>query len=100
MSETSFVTQIVDAINYHAGETEAPRSAHEAYAILKQLVETAEATAGKADKLLKELWNGVKEKDDAVVQAFARELSSVGRGAAAAYVQLSSVAMLAEHVES
>lgn len=99
MSEKNFVMQIVDAINDHAGETEAPRSAHEAYALLKQLVEIAETTAGKTDKLLKELWNGVKEKDTAVVQAFARELSTVGRSAAAAYAELSTVAMLAENVE-
>ena len=97
MSE--FVESIARAIEDHEGETEAPCSAHEAYARLKECCERAESIGKLTAACMKELWSGVKDKDEGVVHEYAHQLNIIGKNAAAAYAELASVAALSETVE-
>ena len=94
--EDNLTTAIIKAIEGHTGETEPPRSAYEAYAMLKQRIEDAEKISARTKDLMKELWSGVKENSDEVVAAHARELSTVGRQSAVAFAEVAAVAQLTE----
>lgn len=90
----SLVGEIIEAIKVGQAVTEPPRSMHEGYALLKELVEASKKATADCDKLLKELWSGVTEHNEDVCRAYAQELAGAGRNAATCYARLAAMANL------
>lgn len=68
------------------------RSAWEGYAMTKKAIEDVTKLCSDMDKLLKELWDSVKAENDDAIIAYAAEIESRARNAAASYIGVSALA--------
>lgn len=90
---------LFDSVNKIEQEREKARNGYEAYSRILELSEQAENAVSGLDKLVKNYWTALKEKNGSAMMAYAKELKRQAVAGAAAYISLAADAGLASDIE-
>lgn len=95
--ERNLASQIITAIAEKRNTLPEISSPYEAFAMIKDKLETAEA-ASSMKKCVEHFWEAVKEKNEDATAAYASQLANDARRAAVAFAELAAYAEKAETI--